>query len=44
MGLSFCILLIIFKPKFTWPGLIITLAGIPVYYLIHFLHKNKEKG
>lgn len=33
MGLSFCILLIIYKPKFTWPGLIITLIGIPVYYL-----------
>ncbi|MFC0317124.1 MULTISPECIES: APC family permease [Olivibacter] len=34
MGLSFCILLIIYKPQYTWPGLIITLAGIPVYYLI----------
>ncbi len=33
MGLTFCILLIIYKPKFTWPGLLITLAGIPVYYL-----------
>ncbi|MFT3945827.1 MAG: amino acid permease [Agriterribacter sp.] len=32
MGLAFCILLIIFKPKFTWPGLIITLIGIPIYY------------
>jgi len=34
MGLSFCILLIIYKPGFTWPGLIIALAGIPVYYLV----------
>ena len=34
MGLSFCILLIIFKPAFTWPGLIITLLGIPLYYLM----------
>ncbi|RYZ96176.1 MAG: amino acid permease [Sphingobacteriaceae bacterium] len=34
MGLAFCILLIVYKPKFTWPGLIITLIGIPVYYLI----------
>lgn len=33
MGLSFCILLIIFKPSFTWPGLIITLMGIPIYYI-----------
>ena len=34
MGLSFCILLIIFKPEYTWPGLIITLAGIPIYYFV----------
>ncbi len=34
MGLSFCILLIIYKPGFTWPGLIITLLGIPLYYLL----------
>jgi len=34
MGLAFCILLVIYKPNYTWPGLIITLAGIPVYYLI----------
>jgi APA family basic amino acid/polyamine antiporter len=34
MGLSFCILLIIFKPAFTWPGLVITLFGIPIYFII----------
>jgi APA family basic amino acid/polyamine antiporter len=33
MGLAFCILLIVFKPEFTWPGLIIVLIGIPVYYI-----------
>ncbi|MEI6949029.1 amino acid permease [Paraflavisolibacter sp. H34] len=33
MGLAFCGLLIAYKPKFTWPGLIITLLGIPIYYL-----------
>lgn len=32
MGLGFCILLIVYKPQYTWPGFIITLAGIPVYY------------
>ena len=32
MGVTFCLLLIIYKPKFTWPGLIITLIGIPIYY------------
>jgi APA family basic amino acid/polyamine antiporter len=34
MGMTFCLLLIVYKPKFTWPGLIITLIGIPVYYFI----------
>jgi len=33
MGLAFCILLIIYKTKFTWPGLAITLLGIPIYYI-----------
>jgi APA family basic amino acid/polyamine antiporter len=33
MGLAFCLLLIIYKPNFTWPGLIIVLSGIPIYYL-----------
>lgn len=33
MGLAFCILLIIYKPEFTWPGLIIVLIGIPLYYI-----------
>jgi APA family basic amino acid/polyamine antiporter len=33
MGMAFCILLIIFKPDYTWPGLIIVLAGIPIYYI-----------
>ncbi len=33
MGISFCLLLIIYKPKYTWPGLIITLIGIPLYYI-----------
>ncbi|MEO6188353.1 MAG: amino acid permease [Ginsengibacter sp.] len=34
MGLTFCILLIIYKPQFTWPGLIIASLGIPIYYLV----------
>lgn len=34
MGSAFCILLIIYKPNFTWPGLIITCLGIPIYQLI----------
>lgn len=33
MGAAFCLLLIIYKPEFTWPGFIIVLLGIPLYYL-----------
>jgi len=33
MGVAFCILLIKYKPQFTWPGLIIALIGIPLYYI-----------
>lgn len=40
MGISFCALLIVYKPDYTWPGLIITLIGIPLYYLAL---KNKNK-
>ncbi len=31
---AICILLFIYKPKFTWPGLGIVLLGIPIYYYI----------
>lgn len=41
LGLTFCILLIIYKPEFTWPGLLITLVGIPIYYIAV---SNKKKG
>jgi APA family basic amino acid/polyamine antiporter len=42
MGIAFCILLIIYKPSFTWPGLIIVLIGIPIYY---FSQRNlKDEG
>jgi len=34
MGSAFCTLLIVYKPQYTWPGLIITLIGIPIYYLV----------
>lgn len=33
MGVAFCLLLIIYKPEFTWPGLIIVLLGVPIYYI-----------
>ena len=42
MGLTFCTLLIIYKPQFTWPGLIIVLIGVPIYYLLQ--RNNKPAG
>lgn len=30
---AICIILLIYKPSFTWPGLIIVALGIPVFYL-----------
>ena len=42
MGIGFCALLIVYKPQFTWPGLIITLIGIPLYYFVA-ANGNKEK-
>ena len=29
------VLLLLYKPKYTWPGLIIVLLGVPVYFLWH---------
>jgi basic amino acid/polyamine antiporter, APA family len=43
MGFSFCLLLIIYKPKFTWPGLLITLVGIPIYFLIKQNNIKQDK-
>lgn len=43
MGIAFCILLIIYKPAFTWPGLIIVLIGIPIYYIANRNSTNEEK-
>ena len=40
MGISFCVLLIIYKPQYTWPGLIIVLIGIPIYFVA--LARNKS--
>jgi APA family basic amino acid/polyamine antiporter len=27
------VLLLLYKPSYTWPGLILVLMGVPVYYL-----------
>jgi APA family basic amino acid/polyamine antiporter len=37
------VVLLVYKPDFTWPGLIIILSGVPVYYLWRrFSPKGKE--
>lgn len=35
IGAAFCLLLIIFKPQYTWPGFILILLGLPVYWFIN---------
>jgi APA family basic amino acid/polyamine antiporter len=42
MGTSFCVLLIIYKPEFTWPGLIIALLGIPLYYIANSGNRKNQ--
>jgi APA family basic amino acid/polyamine antiporter len=44
MGIAFCILLIIYKPNFTWPGLIIVLIGIPIYYFSQRNVKHEDQS
>ena len=34
--------LLIYKPNYTWPGLIIVLIGIPIYYIWKLINKNKS--
>jgi APA family basic amino acid/polyamine antiporter len=44
MGLAFCTLLIVYKPRFTWPGLVITLIGIPIYYMVVNANRKAATG
>jgi APA family basic amino acid/polyamine antiporter len=39
IGGAFCTLLLIYKQQYTWPGLVIVLLGLPVYFFI-----NRKKG
>jgi len=32
MGVTFCLLLLVYKPAYTWPGFIIVGLGIPLYF------------
>lgn len=35
IGTAFCALLLIYKQQYTWPGLLIVLLGVPIYFLIN---------
>lgn len=35
IGTAFCVLLIWFKPNYTWPGFILILLGLPVYWFMN---------
>lgn len=41
IGTVFCVLLLIYKQQYTWPGFLIVLLGLPVYYIIN-LNKNTD--
>lgn len=41
LAATICVMLLVYKPAYTWPGLIIVLIGIPVYFLIQ---KRAEIG
>ncbi len=41
IGTAFCLLLIWFKPNYTWPGFILILLGLPVYW---FINRNSAKN
>jgi APA family basic amino acid/polyamine antiporter len=43
MGLAFCGLLLKYKSDYTWPGLIIVLIGVPIYYIANRNNKNEDQ-
>ncbi len=40
LAMAVMIILFIYKPEYTWPGLIIVILGIPVYYIWHRKRTN----
>ncbi|MDN5481892.1 MAG: amino acid permease, partial [Chryseobacterium sp.] len=39
IGTGFCVLLLIYKQQYTWPGFVMVLLGLPVYY---FINRKKQ--
>jgi APA family basic amino acid/polyamine antiporter len=42
MALFIDVILLLYKPQYTWPGLVIVLLGIPVYFL--WSRRSKADG
>jgi APA family basic amino acid/polyamine antiporter len=42
LALAVALDLLFVKPRFTWPGLIIVLTGIPVYFLWKFVRRGQR--
>ncbi|MEW6702026.1 MAG: amino acid permease [Bacteroidota bacterium] len=42
LAAAISIILLIKKPEYTWPGLIIVLLGIPVYFVWRFIKSDKK--
>lgn len=40
MGISFVLLMLIYKPSYTLPGILIALLGIPIFYVINTKRKK----
>jgi APA family basic amino acid/polyamine antiporter len=43
LALALCIDLLICKPKYTWPGIIIVILGIPVYFIMKKFQQKECK-
>jgi APA family basic amino acid/polyamine antiporter len=43
MGITFCVLLLAYKPEYSRGGLVIVLSGIPIYYITKYFAKDEEQ-
>ncbi|MES2807849.1 MAG: amino acid permease [Bacteroidota bacterium] len=43
MGITFCVLLLLYKPEYSIGGLVIVLLGIPIYYITKYFSKDEEQ-
>ena len=41
LAATICVVLLKFKPTYTWPGLIIVLIGVPIYFMLEKRNKLK---